>query len=80
MDCDWGEVAGRAYAPDVGAPLWPSADLIVAQFDKPMEQTTVELRPAGGGLNYQALASFQYGSGFHVNVRSDYHHGGRLYH
>jgi len=74
-DCDWGQAPGQPYAPAVSEPLWPTADVIIADFDNGAEHTTVVLRAAGGALNYQAFTHFSDGSN-----RSDYHQYGRLIH
>ncbi len=72
-DCDWGQAPGQPYAPRVDAPLWPTADVITADFDDGAEHTTVLLRTAGGAVNYQAFTHFSDSS-----HRSDYRQYGRL--
>jgi len=74
-DCDWGEAPGQPFAPEVDAPTWSTADVIMAEFDTPAEHTTVLLRTNNGGLFYQTFTRFQDGS-----ARSDYRQYGRLNH
>ena len=73
VDCDWGQAPGQPYAPAVDAPMWPTADVVIADFDNGAEHTTVLLRTAGGALNYQTFTHFT----DHSN-RSDYRQYGRL--
>ena len=74
-DCDWGEVSGQPYTPDVEAAVWPSTDAVMAQFDTGSEHTMVLLHAGLRGLNYQTFTHFRDGS-----ARSDYHANGLLEH
>jgi hypothetical protein len=63
QDCDWGEVAAYAYAPDVSSPLDPTAQAVSAVFTTGFSQTLVIVRPAGNNrLRVEAYTRFTDGS------------------
>ncbi|MBN1929270.1 MAG: hypothetical protein JW764_06990 [Chlorobiaceae bacterium] len=47
QDCDWGEVDAYAYAPNVSAPIDPSAQAVSAVYTTGFSQTLVIVTPAG---------------------------------
>jgi hypothetical protein len=47
QDCDWGEVDAYAYAPNVSAPIDPTAQAVSAVFTTGFSQTLLIITPAG---------------------------------
>jgi hypothetical protein len=50
QDCDWGEVNAYAYAPNVSAPIDPTAQAVSAVFTTGFSQTLVIVKPAGPNM------------------------------
>ena len=50
QDCDWGEVDAYAYAPNVSAPIVPTAQAVSAVFTTGFSQTLVIVSPAGNNV------------------------------
>ena len=50
QDCDWGEVDAHAYAPNVSAPIAPTAQAVSAVFTTGFKQTLVIVKPVGNNM------------------------------
>jgi len=50
QDCDWGEVDAYAYAPNVSAPVNPTAQAVSAVFSTAFSQTLLIVKPAGNNM------------------------------
>jgi hypothetical protein len=50
QDCDWGEVDAYAYAPNVSAPIAPTAQAVSAMYATGFSQTLVIVTPAGNNM------------------------------
>lgn len=50
QDCDWGTVDAYAYAPNVSAPIAPTAQAVSAVFTTGFSQTLLIVTPAGNNL------------------------------
>jgi hypothetical protein len=50
QDCDWGEVDAYAYAPNVSAPIDPTAQVVSAVFNTGFSQTLLIITPAGNNI------------------------------
>jgi hypothetical protein len=59
QDCDWGEVAAQAYAPNVSANVRDSAEAVSAQFETSFSRTLVILYPNDAdGLRVEIFTVF----------------------
>jgi hypothetical protein len=50
QDCDWGEVDAYAYAPNVSAPIDPTAQVVSAVFNTGFSQSLLIVTPAGNNV------------------------------